>query len=958
MSKKFVQEIVYVPNIVPSNYKDEIFTLVDGGNYGLLKDKLETLNIRLSHDKNLYLHRIINSDMTEIQKKNIIELLIKKGAYINALDERNLSAIYYSIKNQLFEITKLLIDSGANLNIKLPIGFDLITTVLIPSTNKCNLNDINISNKYVYTYLKIPDIQKDFKEKIYDLKSTEKVIENLIKYFNNIENESIEYYDMNDYQVKKTFFVSKDNVNTILPPFENSYKKFTQNMISELYKSLKSDNNDLIFKFTDIQKRLKDNIKNYINYKTDIPKIKQIDNTLLIKDDYKTIKKDNITFGQYTSNIKQKLIDKYKKESEEVFNYIQDDYNEINNCIKNINKIWMNINQLLPDLRDDDYPFYRINFPSIDNILKLKDDNILENYKNILSYYNEYIKKLETISDSIYTNEKSDKIENIKNRLPPRDVKLIDNFNQEINKLKRIFDKNIEEVYPKNIKKYNMFIIDINNTSNMCMLYNSFIKKKEEYLLNDNILLVENTDNINEFYSNKKLKVCSPNQIVNYYNINTNTRENIEDDQNACKKDNYQILPSGELNYNYIQFMSMIFYNSVYDEMTTTNEYNKIRDKYKNKNLKINVNDELTFRTFHDIINTCYKEIIEIIVNKTSERIINKELQKVIYNTTDKELENIIIDALKQFNTNEVENVPKIPLQKYYLDENYIDYTPIDVELFTCLKNNIELIKLIRKNKYIKAKEYQEILFRLGDKEILKYLNDKTSDFDKIKPIDLTYYLRKHEEKFKNNLKFLIDKYNQDIISNELGMFKIKDNKILEIDNIDIPIPIVFKNSSKYRIINDIAVTRNITTKYITDNIKSKLKDVFKEIIIPTLKNFFNLYAGTMMDDIMDYTQLEYIIVILIDNIINKILQVDIRQIDEEKISMNDVVTNLSNVFMNRLKNYSANYTSKQFLDVYDEMFKVKLIAYLDKISNYYNNLYQNHIKFIFNHTRYSLLKI
>ena len=69
MSKKFVQEIVYVPNIVPSNYKDEIFTLVDGGNYGLLKDKLETLNIRLSHDKNLYLHRIINSDMTEIQKK-------------------------------------------------------------------------------------------------------------------------------------------------------------------------------------------------------------------------------------------------------------------------------------------------------------------------------------------------------------------------------------------------------------------------------------------------------------------------------------------------------------------------------------------------------------------------------------------------------------------------------------------------------------------------------------------------------------------------------------------------------------------------------------------------------------------------------------------------------------------------------------------------------------------------
>jgi hypothetical protein len=212
MSKKFAQEIVYVPNIVPSNYKDAIFTLVDGGNYGALKDKLETLNIRLSHDKNLYLHKIINSDMTEIQKKNIIELLIKKGIYINTLDQLNLPAIYYSIKNHLYDVTKLLIDNGANLNIKLPIGFDLITTVLVPYTDKCNINDIKISSKYMYTHLKISNIQKEFKEKIYDSKFIQKVILNLLKYFKNIENESLEYYDKKDNEVKNTIFVSKDEV--------------------------------------------------------------------------------------------------------------------------------------------------------------------------------------------------------------------------------------------------------------------------------------------------------------------------------------------------------------------------------------------------------------------------------------------------------------------------------------------------------------------------------------------------------------------------------------------------------------------------------------------------------------------------------------------------------------------------------------------------------------------------
>jgi hypothetical protein len=402
----------------------------------------------------------------------------------------------------------------------------------------------------------------------------------------------------------------------------------------------------------------------------------------------------------------------------------------------------------------------------------------------------------------------------------------------------------------------------------------------------------------------------------------------------------------------------MIFYIGIYNEITSKNEYIKILNNNKNKNLKDNVNEELTLRAFHDIINTCYKEIIDTILKFTSKYIVNKELSNFAESDNNEQLKNKILNILKQFNT--IENKPnnsnsKKP--KYYLDENYIDYTPIDVELFTCVKNNLELIKLIRKYKYIKTKEYQEILFRLGDQDILNYLNplhNKSSDFDKIKPIDLTYYKQKHEKKFENNVKFLIDKFKQDLIKNELGMFKINDN-ILEIIKNDLPIPSVFNNTD---IINDIANTRIVTTKYITDNIKNKLKIVFKDVIIPTLKDFFKLYVGSIMDDIIDYTKLEYIIEILINDIINKILQVDITQIDEDKISMNDVVTNLSNVFTNRLKNYSVNYKSKQFSDVYDEMFKQKLISFLDKITNYYNNLYQNHIKFIFNHTRYSKLTI
>ena len=152
----FIEKGIYNPLSIPDILKDEIEGLAKAGEYGKLEQVFANYPTELSKSNNL-LHSIIQSSLTDIQITEVIKLLLKRGVAINTLDDSGLPPIYYAIKLQLYNVTKLLIDRKANLNIKLPKGYDLFRTSLIPSIMQCPVelrdvhDDINIGKYYAQT---------------------------------------------------------------------------------------------------------------------------------------------------------------------------------------------------------------------------------------------------------------------------------------------------------------------------------------------------------------------------------------------------------------------------------------------------------------------------------------------------------------------------------------------------------------------------------------------------------------------------------------------------------------------------------------------------------------------------------------------------------------------------------------------------------------------------------------
>jgi len=206
MSKPFINKFknteknVYTSKTIPDTFKDQIRKFAIAGEYGKLEELFASNPVNISFYENdiesSLLHSIIQSDLTEQQKNMVVTSLIKRGISINVLDGSNLPPIYYAIKLQLPTIVKLLIDKHANLNMKLPKGFDLFTTALIPSESKCpsqlfSVQDQAYFNKY---YNQTSSLERDIKKIIFDYEETPKFIKYLLEFCINLPNDCLDVF--------------------------------------------------------------------------------------------------------------------------------------------------------------------------------------------------------------------------------------------------------------------------------------------------------------------------------------------------------------------------------------------------------------------------------------------------------------------------------------------------------------------------------------------------------------------------------------------------------------------------------------------------------------------------------------------------------------------------------------------------------------------------------------------
>ena len=336
MSKKFINKPdknVYTPNIIPSNFRDEIYNLAKGGEYGKLEQKLELTPSKLSYDKdnqtNDIIHTIIKSDFTETQKCNIIELLLKKGVSINALDQQNLPAIYYAVKEQLVEVTQLLIDKNANIKIKLPAGYDLFQAALTPHIAKCpikmnNLVDKEYMSKY---YSQTMVLERKFKSKIYKLPEIVTYIQSLIDLIEKSDTYKLEFYTHTNPailppqpQFDKIYNVIIDE-NNVLPLFNNIVHTNVRDIPKKIYDALKpSDkenlNEDQIrLKLATLRNSLISDIKRFMTIET-ATRLPELNNEVISEDynlnNLKNYDKKYFNLNNY-DNDDDEFIEKYKE---------------------------------------------------------------------------------------------------------------------------------------------------------------------------------------------------------------------------------------------------------------------------------------------------------------------------------------------------------------------------------------------------------------------------------------------------------------------------------------------------------------------------------------------------------------------------------------------------------------------------------------------------------------------
>jgi hypothetical protein len=438
-----------------------------------------------------------------------------------------------------------------------------------------------------------------------------------------------------------------------------------------------------------------------------------------------------------------------------------------------------------------------------------------------------------------------------------------------------------------------------------------------------------------------------------------------------------------------MNYLLVILYEIIFKEFITEaagaplwDKFQELKDKFKSKNPSINdeIRNSLLLKILHNAIINNFEEILNLALLTASNTLINKKLdEENILNKFENLDNDKILNLLRKKEERKTNNNRVNKEQNFYLDENYKSSEPIDI--IQCIKIEIDILKKLKEKMGINIKEYSELFFKLGIKNVLRELNDDT--LYKINKLDLIQYIEKNRTKIKDAFKFFEDQLSDEIKQKELEFFiddtvdvKIKsDNPEFVFDNnniITLPLskqedklnppqlrlpPIPANNVWTYTftfgdIYDDLIDTQEKSNIYLYEKIKTKLEYVFEFIILPEVVEFLQFHAEDNLTDVITYDNLKENIRPLIGDIINYHLKIDPSKAKNETISLDDTLNKFKDLFIDLLQERDKI----SIPEIYNEKLKNKILEFMTLISKYYLNVYRNYLKYVFNEHKYSLL--
>ena len=923
MSKPFINKFknteknIYTTNTIPDTFKDQIRKFATTGEYGKLEELFASNPVNISFYENdietSLLHSIIQSDLTEQQKNMIVSSLIKRGISINILDGNNLPPIFYAIKFQLLTIVTLLIDKHANLNIKLPKGYDLFITSLIPSESKCpsqlfSIQDQAYFNKY---YNQTSSLERDIKKIIFDIPYTSTFIKEFLEFCINLPNDGL------DVDIEEE--PKGSPVMALTVPVTNITKIYNTLIQDERIKStLPSFNNYLNKSVNNISNRLNDEIKN-----------------------------GNISIDQLI--LKQPIL--IAELSKEMSNYL-----DVNKVKKYPDISFDNINNTdFDNLNDPDFDFDNMYITLKSKIFNFGENSDTTVVNRFIDFYNKRIEvEIDTINN--YNLEFSKKFKKLRytfDMLPYNNLK---NDLVKLNRLYNLNDPNLDQMYfgffdsivlfLHYVNKINLLLIENRLRAEIIDIrnyYNHLIK-----YLNIGIIDYNNIIQMNEINKYKSLIV--PHYDNLYNNLNIGIKTLIRDIDNSNRK----IIPISEtLNLNHIQYLAEKYHNRIFYtiiEESYTDLFNKIKET--NPNVKDIILHKLLLNTINNAIISSFNEILEIVIYRASVNIINN----VLFKTISKDNSNLL-DELKSRLEKKITFSSGKNTDKYYLNENYSNSEPIDVIL--CLNNNNDLIINLKKKMQINLREYQDFLIKLGSIDLINNLNSFTNK--KIQKQDIIRYINDHDKKFDDGINYLNKELDDNIVKNNLEFFKTPNKITFTSDNRRL----TMDPNSIDDIHNDMIKDQKICNEYLTNKLSYYLKNEFILTLIPLIKEFLIILSDipdnllNMLPDIpnnlvnenqINIDLLENIII----NIINYHLNINPLKTKDKKMSLSEIMDIFTTSF---IFNFDDPEKKQNIVTIYNEKMKSRVFTYVTIISQYALNVYRNQLRYIFNSSRYEKLK-
>jgi hypothetical protein len=1026
---------VFVTNTIPDSFKDQIRSIVNSGDYGKLEELLINYPVSLSFVESdlkiSLLHNVIQSQLINIQKEKLVELLIKRGMSINITDENSFTPLYYAIKLQLPNIVKILIEKTHNLN-RSPKNFDYFRLALEPSIGQCksqlfNVNDQAMMSKY---YSQQIQIERELKKKMNSLPITNDIIKYLVDFIEGLPREKLKFYNLENNQIIGTnkVLLLGDEEEKQFPLFENKLYFELEDITKNIQESLKNgeiNEDQILATKLNLTKKIKIVLDTELDTKSlnTIPSIRNgfiYDPVDLAKADKEDLYAKFIERGNYNPiNLMRELFIKYTR----IQNTILENINNIPRLITDLlnvaprignlpidlNRLLLSINTIIVAYHiNDDFNFNQADTRLL--LIKKFNDFIINITAALIRIYQEPLFLILINPDFINElgppNRRNQEpiIDDIRNNIPNLNDKIIDNY-----------------------KILNKFIIDVNNTSESGLLYYRFInpphdatKNNERLIFNNHFILTKYNqpvplapDVAPQLMPVIPVEGAPPNPIppynpyildigmytikeIKYYNIPQSNPTQLEQHQidiptllaaggiprinrinipksttlidfnnpdrftdslrypKDLRENKYQLLFDPENNKILnLKILASIYHEKIFKDILNDQVYiDGVKRLFSQENSSISedILNKILLTTLDSAIKNNFKELVNLSLFVTAGTLVNNKLLNVASrpanNINENRINAIITKKLDIINLQR-SNIDQI----FYLDENYTSSEYNDI--ISCLNNNVDIIKRLKSKMHVDPKEYQDLIFKLGNSNILRELNPR----NKITRINLNDYLTRHKIKFVNNVKFLNNQLQQEIKTKQLDFIVIPGNNdyLIEDDYFNDIDSIRHLNGDNFtfdQIYNDMIQKQEKSNLYLVQQIRLKLNKLFELAIFPKIKEFLQFFTEGSLDAIINYATLKDNLEPIINDIIYYHMGIDPTKSKENGIPLESSVNRFSDLFINLLDEDSKS----KITGIYNERLKTKIIDLLSILCKYYGCVYRNFLKYIFNDTRYRKL--